>query len=53
MNESPDPLAPTKVMADNCPTDKEISLGGNGNGNQVVPGGESHPDAQPDCAELV
>ena len=53
MDERPDPLGPTKVVGGNCPTDKEISLGGDGNRDQVVPGGENHPEAQPDGAKLV
>ena len=53
MDERPDPLPPTKPVAGNCPADKEISLGGDGDGDQVVPGDESHPEEQRHGAELV
>ena len=53
MDERPDPLPPTKPVAGHCPADKEISLGGDGDGDQVVPGDESHPEEQRDGAELV
>ena len=53
MDERPDSLPPTKSMACHCPADKEISLGGDGDGDQVVPGDESHPEEQRHGAELV
>ena len=53
MDECPDPLSPTKVMTGHCPTDKEISLGGDGDRDEVVPGGENHLEEQRDGAELV
>ena len=53
MDERPAPLPPSKIVAGNGPADEEISLDGDGDGDQVVPGGETDPEAQPDCAELV
>ena len=53
MDEFPDALPPAKPMAGNCMTDKEISLGGDGNRDEVVPGDKAYPEAQPDCAEFV
>ena len=53
MDERPDPLPPTKPVAGHCPAYKEISLGGDGDRDEVVPGGENHPEEQRDGAELV
>ena len=53
MDECPDPLPPTKAMTGHCPTDQEISVGGDGDRDEVVPGGENHPEEQGDGAELV
>ena len=52
MDKLPNNLLSSQVVARNRLADQQVPLGGDGDGDEVVPRGDRHPEREPDRAEV-